>query len=228
MISLFGQGPRGIALPRRDIRLPGSAADAGLSIISRWSWSMAIFLVPPALVGAVGAPCLPMKRSEPQPVRRDFVKPESARHGRRRVYRDDSLTISSSHLHRPGACWLRQWDFHGIRGEYDGLPRCFPRKPGFPFGAKCSKTCAATVNRPGLAVFRRTDAVTVLPGTQPMAAGTRSRRAAPGAVGASPSGKAGDFDSPMRRFESSRPSHPVRLSENFLFMRKKGPPMAGF
>ena len=25
--------------------------------------------------------------------------------------------------------------------------------------------------------------------------------------GASPSGKAGDFDSPMRRFESSRPSH---------------------
>jgi hypothetical protein len=35
-------------------------------------------------------------------------------------------------------------------------------------------------------------------------------------IGASPSGKAADFDSAMRRFESSRPSQPV-LSPGFYF-----------
>ena len=40
-------------------------------------------------------------------------------------------------------------------------------------------------------------------------------------IGASPSGKAGDFDSPMRRFESSRPSQAVRVSENFLLWMRK-------
>ena len=34
-------------------------------------------------------------------------------------------------------------------------------------------------------------------------------------IGASPSGKAADFDSAMRRFESSRPSHAVPESGNF-------------
>ena len=35
----------------------------------------------------------------------------------------------------------------------------------------------------------------------------RGHKGRPRPDGASPSGKAGDFDSPMRRFESSRPSH---------------------
>jgi hypothetical protein len=35
------------------------------------------------------------------------------------------------------------------------------------------------------------------------------RRSAAGLIGASPSGKAVDFDSTIRRFESSRPSQPV-------------------
>ena len=35
-------------------------------------------------------------------------------------------------------------------------------------------------------------------------------------VGASPSGKAGDFDSPMRRFESSRPSQAVAQPETVV------------
>jgi hypothetical protein len=47
-------------------------------------------------------------------------------------------------------------------------------------------------------------------------------------IGASPSGKAVDFDSTMRRFESSRPSQPVRLLENIIILRQKGPQMAGF
>jgi hypothetical protein len=47
-------------------------------------------------------------------------------------------------------------------------------------------------------------------------------------VGASPSGKAGDFDSPMRRFESSRPSLALLFSENFLSLMRKARQMRAF
>ena len=45
--------------------------------------------------------------------------------------------------------------------------------------------------------------------------------------GASPSGKAVDFDSTIRRFESSRPSQAVHDSENFLLRRQKCPANCG-
>jgi hypothetical protein len=48
------------------------------------------------------------------------------------------------------------------------------------------------------------------------------------AFGASPSGKAGDFDSPMRRFESSRPSQPVRRLETLPFVPSEMPANGGF
>ena len=47
-------------------------------------------------------------------------------------------------------------------------------------------------------------------------------------VGASPSGKAVDFDSTIRRFESSRPSQAVRLSNMSSSEDGKGPQTAGF
>jgi hypothetical protein len=47
-------------------------------------------------------------------------------------------------------------------------------------------------------------------------------------VGASPSGKAGDFDSPMRRFESSRPSQAVPRSGRLPRRRGKGPEIPAF
>ena len=46
-------------------------------------------------------------------------------------------------------------------------------------------------------------------------------------IGASPSGKAGDFDSPMRRFESSRPSQAVRGSEKALPIVAERPANSG-
>jgi hypothetical protein len=51
-------------------------------------------------------------------------------------------------------------------------------------------------------------------------AGSLRRFSGP-SVGASPSGKAVDFDSTMRRFESSRPSQAFRVSENFLLWMRK-------
>jgi hypothetical protein len=47
-------------------------------------------------------------------------------------------------------------------------------------------------------------------------------------VGASPSGKAVDFDSTMRRFESSRPSQAVRRSAKLPGKGENGPEMPGF
>ena len=41
-------------------------------------------------------------------------------------------------------------------------------------------------------------------------------------IGASPSGKAADFDSAMRRFESSRPSQAFRHGGDFLLFSSKG------
>lgn len=81
-------------------------------------------------------------------------------------------------------------------------------KAGFLFAGKCSKT-PATVNRGGLPPVFCARAVS-------SDGALRPAPSAPDVVGASPSGKAVDFDSTMRRFESSRPSHPVRISENFL------------
>jgi hypothetical protein len=48
------------------------------------------------------------------------------------------------------------------------------------------------------------------------------------AVGASPSGKAVDFDSTMRRFESSRPSQPFRRSATISKKREEGPKIGAF
>ena len=48
------------------------------------------------------------------------------------------------------------------------------------------------------------------------------------AVGASPSGKAGDFDSPMRRFESLPPQPGIARFREYPSLDEKGPPNAGF
>lgn len=85
--------------------------------------------------------------------------------------------------------------------------RHFPaKKAGFHFARKCSKTSAATVNRCGSGFPGRRPA-RHLPTMSGARRQDRSCREPFSAIGASPSGKAGDFDSPMRRFESSRPSH---------------------
>jgi hypothetical protein len=47
-------------------------------------------------------------------------------------------------------------------------------------------------------------------------------------VGASPSGKAVDFDSTMRRFEPSRPSQPFRRSARLPKKSENGPEMPAF
>src|SRR5689334_9133645 len=48
-------------------------------------------------------------------------------------------------------------------------------------------------------------------------------------VGLEPtSGKAADFDSAIRRFESSRPSQPVQSPGGFVTMPLKSAPLAGF
>jgi hypothetical protein len=47
------------------------------------------------------------------------------------------------------------------------------------------------------------------------------------AIGASPSGKAVDFDSTMRRFESSRPSQPVRRLEKMSLVLAERPANGG-
>ena len=49
----------------------------------------------------------------------------------------------------------------------------------------------------------------------------RPARTPSGVVGASPSGKAADFDSAIRRFESSRPSQTVLLRQTLPVMRTK-------
>ena len=55
------------------------------------------------------------------------------------------------------------------------------------------------------------------PTEQPGRGATPSGRSLAGRVGASPSGKAADFDSAMRRFESCRPSqYPLHRSVQFL------------
>src|SRR5882724_6084066 len=48
------------------------------------------------------------------------------------------------------------------------------------------------------------------------------------AIGASPSGKAVDFDSTIRRFESSRPSQAFLFLENFLSLMRKARQMRAF
>jgi hypothetical protein len=115
----------------------------------------------------------------------------------------------------------------GIRADFPFVAAFSRPKAGFHFAGKCSKTSAATVNQCGSGLPEGNRPATF---RQRAARGgkTRSCREPFSAIGASPSGKAGDFDSPMRRFESSRPSHPVRISENFLFRHEKSPPIADF
>src|SRR5208282_5176328 len=73
----------------------------------------------------------------------------------------------------------------------------------------------------------RNDATSMLRSSASGLMGIARAGATPAKLGASPSGKAADFDSAIRRFESSRPSHTFRACGDFLRFSWKGRKVSG-